>query len=497
MTASPATSTPAPPDDRLIAELEAIVGPGHVLHRRADRFVYGYDASVFRGTDVLAVALPESAEEVSRLVRLARARNLPFVARGAGTGINGGALPQRPLLVIALARMNRVLEVDLDNRLAVVEPGVVNQELKQHLAAQGFSFSFVPDPGSQVVSTLGGNVGNNAGGMHCLKYGVTSNHILGLQVVLPDGEIVELGGKVPDAPGMDLVGLFVGSEGTLGIATRITARILPLPEAVVTELVMFPDLASAARAVSGIMAAGILPAALELLDRKCMTLVDRAVHIGFPEQAGAALLVELDGLRDGMDSEVRRIGEICHAHGAVSIQTAGTAEQTARLWLCRRAAYGAMARVSPTVYIVDGCVPRDRLAEAIERSIAICTRRGLECINLAHAGDGNLHPLIPYDGSDPAVKENVIAAGHEILAMCVGLGGSITGEHGVGVEKQEEMALMFTHDELEIMLRLKLALDPDDSCNPRKMFPRVWFDALEARLAKPQTSARHSLAQPA
>ena len=482
---------------RLIEELEAIVGRGQVLHARAERFVYGYDASVFRGTDVLAVALPKDAEEVSRLVRLARARNLPFVARGAGTGINGGALPQKPLLVIALARMNRVLEVDLDNRVAVVEPGVVNQELKQFLQGKGFSFSFVPDPGSQVVSTLGGNVGNNAGGMHCLKYGVTSNLVLGLQVVLPDGEIVELGGKVLDAPGMDLVGLFVGSEGTLGIATRITARILPLPEAVVTELVMFPDVPSAARAVSGIMAAGILPAALELLDRRSLTLVDQAVHIGFPEQAGAALLIELDGLRDGLDSEARRIAEICQAHGAVSIQTAETAEQTARLWLCRRAAYGAMARVSPTVYIVDGCVPRDRLAEAIEGAIAICTRRGLECINLAHAGDGNLHPLIPYDANDPAGTENVIAAGHEILAMCVEMGGSITGEHGVGVEKQEEMALMFTPEELEVMLRLKLALDPDDSCNPRKMFPRVWFDALEARLARPESSARPVSVHPA
>jgi glycolate oxidase subunit GlcD len=424
------------------------------------------------------VTLPDSAEQVSALVRLARERGLPFVARGAGTGINGGALPQKPLLVIALARMNRILEVDLDNRVVVVEPGVVNQDLKQQLQARGYAFSFVPDPGSQVVSTLGGNVGNNAGGMHCLKYGVTSNHIVGLQVVLPDGEIVELGGKAPDPPGMDLVGLFVGSEGTLGIATRITARILPLPETVVTQLAMFPDLASAARAVSGIMAAGILPAALELLDGRTLALVDRAVHIGFPPRAGAALLIELDGLRDGMDSEIRRVGEICTAHGAVSIQTAENAEQTARLWLCRRAAYGAMARVSPTVYIVDGCVPRNRLAEAIERSIVICARRGLECINVAHAGDGNLHPLIPFDGNDPSSKENVIAAGHEILAMCVEMGGSITGEHGVGVEKQEEMALMFSPDELDVMLRLKLALDPDDSCNPRKMFPRSRFDAL-------------------
>jgi len=467
--------------DAIVARLGSIVGAEHVLHRSADRFVYGYDASVFRGTDVIAVALPASTEEVAALVRLAHAEGLPFVARGAGTGINGGALPQEPLLVIALARMDRILDIDPDNRVAIVEPGVVNQELKRQLAECGFSFSFVPDPGSQVVSTLGGNVGNNAGGMHCLKYGVTSNHILGLQVVLPDGEIIDLGGKAPDAPGMDLVGLFVGSEGTLGVVTRIAARILPVPETIVTELALFPDVAQAAEAVSGIMAAGILPAALELLDRKSMTLVDRAVHIGFPPEAGASLLIELDGLRDGMDQEVRRIGEICRAHDAVDIQTAETPEQAARLWLCRRAAYGAMARVSPTVYIVDGCVPRNRLAEAIERSIAICTRRGLDIINLAHAGDGNLHPLIPYDHTVPGAKEKVIEAGSEILAMCVEMGGSITGEHGVGVEKQEEMALMFSPRELDAMMAIKFALDPADRCNPRKMFPRARFDSLPPR----------------
>ena len=467
------------PHHALLERLRRIVGAEHVLDQLSDRFVYGYDASVYRGTDVLAVVLPETAEQVAGVVRATRQAGVSVIARGAGTGINGGALPQKPLLVIALARMNKILEIDPDNRVAVVEPGVVNQELKEQLAARGFAFSFVPDPGSQVVSTLGGNVGNNAGGMHCLKYGVTSNHILGLEVVLPDGEIVELGGKAPDAPGMDLVGLFVGSEGTLGIVTRITARILPVPETIVTELALFPDLGSAARAVSGIMAAGVLPAALELLDRKSMTLVDRAVHIGFPPEAGASLLIELDGLRDGMEREVSRVGEICRAHGAVSIQTAETPEQAARLWLSRRAAYGAMARVSPTVYIVDGCVPRNRLAEAIERAIAICAARGLDIINLAHAGDGNLHPLIPYDQNDPGVVENVTAAAHEILAMCVEMGGSITGEHGVGVEKQDEMALMFSPDELDVVLRLKLALDPDDSCNPRKMFPRSLFDALE------------------
>ncbi len=468
----------ADPPARLIARLEAIVGSGNVLHSKADRFVYGYDASVFRGRPAKAVALPASAEEVVELVRLANSEGLAFVARGAGTGINGGALPQEDLLVIELSRMNRILEVDPDNRLVVVEPGVVNQDLKLFLGKRGFGFSFVPDPGSQVVSTIGGNVGNNAGGMHCLKYGVTSNHIVGLQVVLPDGEIIEVGGKAPHPPGMDLTGFFVGSEGTLGIVTRIVARILPLPEVVLTQLALFPDLDSAARAVSGIMAAGILPAALELLDRRSMTLVDRAVHIGFPDSAGSALIIELDGVKEGLDSEVGRVREICTANDAVEIQTAETPEAADRIWLSRRAAYGAMARVSPTIYIADGCVPRNRLAEAIGRAIEICARKGLEVINLAHAGDGNLHPLIPYDQTIPGEKEKVIEAARELLAMCVEMGGTITGEHGIGVEKREEMALLFNGQELDAMFCLKLAFDPTDRCNPRKIFPVAMFDRL-------------------
>ena len=478
MTALQPDNTSDPPA-RLIARLEAIVGRGNVLYSKADRFVYGYDASVFRGRPAKAVALPGSTGEVAELVRLANSEGLAFVARGAGTGINGGALPQEDLLVIELSRMNRILEVDPDNRLVVVEPGVVNQDLKLFLAKRGFGFSYVPDPGSQVVSTMGGNVGNNAGGMHCLKYGVTSNHIAGLEVVLPGGEIIEVGGKTPDRPGMDLTGFFVGSEGTLGIVTRIIARILPLPEAVLTQLALFPDLDSAARAVSGIMAAGILPAALELLDRRSMTLVDRAVHIGFPDSAGSALIIELDGVREGLEIEVGRVREICTANDAVEIQTAETPEAADRIWLARRAAYGAMARISPTIYIADGCVPRNRLSEAIGRAIEICARKGLEVINLAHAGDGNLHPLIPYDQTIPGEKEKVIEAARELLAMCVEMGGTITGEHGIGVEKQEEMTLLFNGRELDAMFSLKLAFDPADRCNPRKIFPVAMFDRLQ------------------
>ena len=449
-----------------------MLGTEAVLHAAADRFVYGYDASVFRGTDILAVVLPESTEQVAQVVHLAAAHDVPIIARGAGTGINGGAVPCGEALVLEFSRMNRILAVEPENRLAVVEPGVVNQDLKAHLAALGYGFTYVPDPGSQVVSTIGGNVGNNAGGMHCLKYGVTANHILGLQVVLADGEVVELGGGAVTRPGMDLTGLLVGSEGTLGVITRITMRILPLPETVVTQLALFPDVAAAANTVSGIMAAGILPAALELLDRKTMVMVDRFVHVGYPEQAGAALIIELDGLADGMERELRRVAEICNANAALDIKTAQTAAEAERLWLSRRAAYGAMASLSPTVYVMDCTVPRNLLAQAIASVIEICDGHGLEVVNLAHAGDGNLHPLIPFDSGNPAQRAAAMAAHHDIMAMCVALGGSISGEHGVGLEKQQELGLMYDADELAAMLAVKRALDPHNRCNPHKIFPQ-------------------------
>lgn len=472
----------------LVARLEAVVGRGGVLHSRAERHVYGYDASLFRGGGVLAVALPESTEQVAGLMRLAADEGLPVIARGAGTGLNGGSLPMADGLVIALSRMNRLLEVDAGNGIAVVQPGLVNQELKSQLARRGFEFTYVPDPGSQVVATIGGNVGNNAGGMHCLKYGVTTNHILGLELVLPGGRIVRLGGKTPGRPGMDLTGLLVGSEGTLGIVTEITVRILPLPETVVTQLALFPSVAAAAGAVSGIMAAGIVPAALELLDRRMMELVDRHVNIGFPTGAGASLIIELDGLKEGMDSELRRIAEICSANESVSLETARTEEEAAKLWLSRRAAYGAVARVSPTVYVMDCCVPRNLLAEAMEKLEAICAARGLEVMTVAHAGDGNLHPLIPFDRNDPESRREALAAHHEIMEMCVEMGGTITGEHGVGVEKQEELALMYSGEELGAMYAVKQALDPSGLCNPRKIFPLSYFADSEAEHGQGEAS---------
>jgi glycolate oxidase len=455
----------------LISRLRDILGPMDVLSSRADCATYGYDASVFQGEEIVAVALPESTAEVVQIVRLACEAKVPYLARGSGTGISGGAIPIQGGLVIELAKMNRVLEIDLANQRVVVEPGVINQDLKELLAEQGYGHTYVPDPGSQVVSTIGGNVANNAGGMHCLKYGVTTNHIVGLEVVLPDGEVITVGGKALDQPGCDLTGLFVGSEGTLGIVTKIVVRIVRLPEVVYTQLALFPAVEDAAKAVSAIMTSGILPAALELLDRACMEVVDQAIHIGFPQCAGAALIIELDGLKDGMSRTIDRVADICEQNSVVEIRTATTVEEAARLWLSRRAAYGALARLAPTCYIVDGCVPRTKLPEALARTIDIGTRYGLMVANIAHAGDGNLHPSIPFDVNDPDACQRVMACGRDILRMCADLGGTITGEHGVGIEKQNEMPFVFSPTDLAVMHRVKEVIDPDNLCNPGKIFP--------------------------
>jgi glycolate oxidase len=457
--------------DQAKRKLGAIVGPSNVLTSRAERTVYTYDASVFRGRDLLAVVFPDTAEQVSRLIIWCNQHGIPYIARGTGTAISGGAIPTHGGIVIELSHMNRVLEVDLANRLAVVEPGVINQDLKQLLEEHGYGYTYVPDPGSQVVSTIGGNVSTNAGGMHCLKYGITCNHVLGLEMVLPNGDIIQVGGKVVDQPGADLAGLLVGSEGTLGIVTKIIVRLIRLPEAVVTQLALFKTVDDAANTVSDIIATGILPAAMELLDQAMMRCIDQAVYIGFPEQAGAALIIELDGLHDDMRRTIDRVAEICKANDVISIETAETAEDSARVWLSRRAAFGAMARLDTHCYIVDGCVPRTKLPEALRRVVAIGERHGLPIVNLAHAGDGNLHPGLPFNKERPGETERVLQAGRDILKVCVELGGSITGEHGVGIEKQEEMPLMFTPTELEVMRRIKLAHDPADLCNPKKIFP--------------------------
>lgn len=457
--------------DRLLHAMEAIVGASNVLSSRADRSVYGYDASVFRGNDLLAVVFPDTTQQTAQLVVWCNQHGIPYIARGAGTAISGGSIPRHGGITIELSHMNRVLEIDTANQFAIVEPGVINQDLKQQLTTHGYGHTYVPDPGSQVVSTIGGNVATNAGGMHCLKYGITCNHILGLEVVLPNGDIVELGGRIPDQPGADLTGLLVGSEGTLGIVTKIIVRLVRLPEVVVTQLALFKTVDDAANTVSAIITDGILPAALELLDQAIMRVIDQAINVGYPAQAGASLILELDGLQDGMQRTVDRVAQLCKSNNVISIETAENAEESARLWLSRRAAFGALARLAPNSYIVDGCVPRTKLPEALRRVVAIGERYGLPIANLAHAGDGNLHPAIPFNMRQPGETEKVLQAGREILEVCVELGGSITGEHGIGIEKQNEMPLMYSPTDLEVMRRVKLAHDPTDLCNPKKIFP--------------------------
>lgn len=454
----------------LIHELEAIFGAADVLHRPVDLLAYEYDATIFRGQPAVVV-FPTATEQLVRLVELSRRSGVPYVARGAGTGLAGGSVPPDGGIVVAFSKMNRILEIDAPNRRALVEPGVVNLQLKNALAPLGLTYA--PDPASQKVSTLGGNVANNAGGPFCLKYGVTTNHIVGLEVVLPSGKVVTLGGKAPDAPGYDLVGLFVGAEGTLGLVTRIMVRLSPLPEAHKTMTAVFPRLRDGAQAVSDIIARGIIPAALEMMDRSAIRITEDAIKIGLPLDVDALLLIELQGPPQGMDRQAEEIVAICWASGASDVQVARSEAERERLWVARRNAFGAMAKLRPNCYIADGTVPRTRLPDVLEAVYAIADRYGLTLASMFHAGDGNLHPNILFDARDAEETERVFKASIEMQKVCIAAGGTITGEHGVGIEKREDMALLFDTETLEAMARIKRAFDPDQLCNPRKMFPSV------------------------
>jgi glycolate oxidase len=402
-------------------------------------------------------------------VKLANAEGLPFVARGAGTGLAGGCLPAEGGLVIALTRMTRILEVDYDNQLAVVEPGLVNLHLSQALAPRGYYYA--PDPSSQIACTIGGNVANNSGGPHTLKYGVTTNHVLGLEVVLPDGEVVWLGGKARDPQGYDLVGVFVGSEGTFGIVTKVVVRILRRPAAVKTLLAVFDELDQASRTVAAITACGLTPAALEMIDHITIQAVEDAYGAGYPRDAAAALLIELDGLAVGLDEEAERVIEACRENGAREVRVARDEAERLLLWKGRKAAFGAYGRVSPAYFVMDGVIPRTRLPEVLRRIDAIVGGYGLRVGNVFHAGDGNLHPNILYDPRHPGEVERVLAAGAEIMKVCVEVGGSISGEHGIGIEKQNFMPWIFSEKDLEAMAAVKAAFNPTGRCNPGKVFP--------------------------
>jgi glycolate dehydrogenase FAD-linked subunit len=450
-------------------ELETIVGVGGVLSDPEELLVYESDGlTLFRALADFIV-FPRSTEDVSTVVRLANRERLPFVARGAGTGLSGGCLPAEGGLVLSLMRMNRVLEVDYDNHLAVVEPGLVNLHLSWAVGPRGYYYA--PDPSSQQACTIGGNIANNSGGPHTLKYGVTVNHVLGLEVVMPDGEIVWLGGRTRDALGLDLTGVFVGSEGTFGIATKIVVRIMRKPQAVKTVLAVFDRVDDASAAVSSIIARGLVPAAVEMIDQLTIQAVEDAFGCGYPRDAAAALLIELDGLAVGMNAQAERIVAACREAGAREVRTAADEAERQLLWKGRKSAFGAYGRVSPAYMVMDGVIPRTRLPYVLGRVNEIVAAHGLRVGNVFHAGDGNLHPNILYDPRKPGEEARVVEAGAQIMKVCAEVGGSISGEHGIGLEKSDFMPFIFTPADLAFMQKVKTAFNPTGLCNPGKMFP--------------------------
>ena len=455
-------------DDRFIGELERICGAGGVIRERLQLLTYECDALPHMHAEPDLVVLPASTAEVQQVIRLCARDRVPFVARGHGTGLSGGAVPVPGGIVIGLARLNRVLDIDIPNRRVTVEPGVTNLDITKHVAPHGYYYA--PDPSSQQVCSIGGNVAENSGGAHCLKYGFTVHHVLAIDAVMPDGELVHLESAMAGAPGPDLVGLIVGSEGTLAVVTRVTVRILRKPERVRTLLAAFCSVGAAGTAVSEIIGAGIIPAAVEMMDALAIQAAEAAVHPDFPA-ADAVLIVELDGPATEVEALFPVVEDVCRRTGATSIEVAQDDAQRARIWKGRKAAFAAMGRVSPNYYVQDGVVPRTKLPEVLERIRTLESRCGLRIANVFHAGDGNLHPLICYDAKVPGEAERAVEAAGEILGYCVEAGGSITGEHGVGLDKSEFMPRMFTDDDLDVMMRVRDAIDPCRLCNPGKVFP--------------------------
>jgi glycolate oxidase len=455
--------------DRLIAELESICGPGHVITHEHQLRTYESDGLLQYAVMPRAAVLPGSADEVRRIAAACHRAGVPTVARGAGSGLSGGALPVEDGVLIVLSRLRRIVEVDLDNQRIVVEPGVTNLEVG---AAVGPTHYYPPDPSSQVVCSIGGNVAENSGGAHCFKYGFTTNYVTGLEVVLADGQVVQLGGgKTVDAPGYDLLGAFVGSEGTLGIATKITLRVVPAPPAWRTLVAFYAQMEEAGRAVSEIVSAGLIPGAMEIMDRLSIKASEGATHAGFPTDAGAALVVELDGPESECDIGFEEIVAICERNGATGIRIARDEAERALIWKARKAAFAAMGRLAPNYYVQDSVIPRTRLPEVLKRIDELAEEHGLEVANVFHAGDGNLHPLVLYDAANPGEAERAEKCAGEIVKACVDLGGSITGEHGVGVDKKRYMPSMFDEPDLAAFQMLRCAFDPAGLANPGKLMP--------------------------
>ncbi len=455
----------------VLAALAAIVGPGWVRQSHAELETYAGDGLPTHRSRPGAVVIPGTREEVIRIVRELASHSIPFVARGAGTGLSGGALASDDAVLVVLTRLTRILEVDPANRLAVVEPGVVNVRLSAAAAPHGLHYA--PDPSSQTVCTIGGNVAENAGGPHCLKYGVTTNHVLELEVVLPDGGVATLGSRNGEPWGPDLVGLFVGSEGLFGIATRITVRLTPVPTAVRTLLADFAALRTAGEAVSAIIRSGLVPAALEMMDRNCIGVVEASIYAaGYPTDAAAVLLVELDGAdEDAVAAECAEVELLLRESGARTVRVARDEAERTRLWQGRKKAFGALGRLSSDLVVQDTVVPRSALPDVLEQLEAIGNELGIIVANVFHAGDGNLHPNMAFDGSDEAAVERVERASAAIMKVCVAAGGTITGEHGVGSDKRRYMSLMFDADTLGAMHAVRLVFDPAEISNPGKVLP--------------------------
>ena len=451
-----------------VDELRGALGAEHVITEPEQLRVYECDGLTGHRAVPEVVVLPASTEDVQAVLRACHRERVPFVARGAGTGLSGGATPVAGGVVVSLARMNRILEIDLASQRIVVEPGVANLDVTRAVAGEGFFYA--PDPSSQQVCTIGGNVAENSGGAHCLKHGFTAHHVTGLTFVLPDGEVVELGGRALDPDGPDLLGLIVGSEGTLGIATRVTLRLVRVPQAVRTLLAAFHTMDAAGAAVSGIIAAGLMPSAIEMMDRLTIEAAERAVAPGYPEGAGAVLLVELDGVVEQVEDDAAEFERICALCEAFEIKAATSDADRALLWKGRKSAFAAMGRIATDYYVQDGVVPRTRLAEVLRRIEDLSEEHGLRVGNVFHAGDGNLHPLVLYD-SEAGETEKARELAEAILDACLDAGGSLTGEHGVGMDKACSMPRMFSERDLQTFERLRRAFDPAGLCNPGKVIP--------------------------
>src|SRR2546429_2878637 len=457
-----------PMEVRILDEFRTIVGEGGLISSPEELHTYECDGLTNFRVMPRAVLLPNSTEQVQGIVRMCHRERIPFVARGSGTGLSGGALPVENGIVISLARMNRILEVDLPNARVLVEPGVINLDVTGRVASQ--EYFYAPDPSSQSICSIGGNVAENSGGAHCLKYGFTTTHVLGLEVVLPDGSLVHFGGKTLDIPGYDLAGVFVGSEGTLGVATKIILRIVKRPECIRTLLAAFPSTNEAGAAVSDIIAAGMLPAAIEMMDNLAIQAAEAAVHASYPS-CGGLLLVELDGPLAEVEALMTHVNEICRSNGASEIRLAQSEGERALVWKGRKAAFAAMGRISPNYIVQDGVIPRTALPQVMSEIERLSQEAGVRVANVFHAGDGNLHPLVLYDQRIAGQEHEAEELSGEIIRRSVAHGGSITGEHGVGMEKKQHMLAMFTEADLATHQLIRCAINPDNLCNPDKVYP--------------------------